>query len=149
MDYILVRNKNGEPDIKISREDFEKMMKAQSYVCAICKKPCKTKRRLATDHCHKTGKIRGLLCFNCNTHLGWVETYRDNIDNYLNKEDSGIVPLEIGTKDQWYNRGKKFCKHSDGCTRNVSSYGWCRLHWDRIKINGEPGPVQPNRALGN
>lgn len=143
MDYILVRTRNGGSDIKISREDFEKMMKAQRYVCAICHKPCRTERRLAVDHCHKTGKIRGLLCFNCNTHLGWVDIYRDEIDKYLSKEDTGIVPLTIGTKDQWYNRGKNLCKHPENCLRNASSYGWCRLHWDRIKIHGVPGPVLP------
>jgi len=38
--------------------------------CAICKIKEPGKRNFQIDHCHKTGKIRGLLCINCNTGLG-------------------------------------------------------------------------------
>lgn len=43
--------------------------------CGICgRKPSKT-RRLDRDHCHKTGKPRGLLCARCNRALpAWLET---------------------------------------------------------------------------
>lgn len=44
--------------------------------CHICGALCKTGRRLAVDHCHVTGKIRGLLCANCNRALGM---FQDNI----------------------------------------------------------------------
>ena len=54
----------------------------QNGVCAICKRPEKTIdrkqnkfRRLAVDHCHNTDKIRGLLCFECNTGIG---KFKDN-----------------------------------------------------------------------
>lgn len=43
-------------------------------VCAICEKPeMVSGRRLAIDHNHKTGKIRGLLCSRCNMFLGQLE----------------------------------------------------------------------------
>lgn len=47
----------------------------QCGVCAICKEPQSVLlkgelKRLAVDHCHKTKKIRGLLCDNCNKGLG-------------------------------------------------------------------------------
>ena len=47
------------------------MLKQQNNVCAICKKQETfelrgAKHSLAIDHCHKTAKIRGLLCRNCN-----------------------------------------------------------------------------------
>jgi len=57
---------------------YNNMCKAQENVCAICHNPPK-KRRLVVDHCHKTGIIRGLLCWRCNYGLTW---FRDNPDNF-------------------------------------------------------------------
>lgn len=57
-------------DFGISLEDYQTMLAKQGGVCAVCLKPEKTKRRLAVDHDHNTGKIRGLLCRDCNTSLG-------------------------------------------------------------------------------
>ncbi len=57
----------------ITIDDFERMNKEQNGVCKICNEPpaLKTKwGRLAVDHCHTTGKVRGLLCYPCNTLLG-------------------------------------------------------------------------------
>jgi hypothetical protein len=50
--------------------DYEKMLAAQRGVCGLCGKPPKNERRLAVDHCHRTGQIRGLLCAPCNRALG-------------------------------------------------------------------------------
>ena len=64
----------------ITIEQYEDLHKSQNGVCAICRKPeisCDSKsglrRSLAVDHCHKTGKIRGLLCWRCNTVIGKLE----------------------------------------------------------------------------
>lgn len=44
---------------------------AQGFACAICKKPASAEaKRLAIDHCHTSGKVRGLLCVKCNRGLG-------------------------------------------------------------------------------
>lgn len=61
--------------------------------CSICKKP-KTafKKRLSIDHNHKTGRIRGLLCFRCNKLLvgrNTIET-ASQILEYLLKYDVRI-----------------------------------------------------------
>lgn len=56
----------------ITVEEYETLLKQQNYVCAFCGKPEKAKskigkiRRLCVDHCHKTGRVRGLLCYMCN-----------------------------------------------------------------------------------
>jgi len=62
----------------ITVAQYELILKSQNGVCVICKQPETIKyrnkiRRLAVDHNHTTGKIRGLLCFYCNTLLAHVE----------------------------------------------------------------------------
>jgi len=54
----------------ISIETFELMRAAQGGVCKICLQPEATGRNLSIDHDHTTGKVRGLLCSNCNNGLG-------------------------------------------------------------------------------
>lgn len=57
-------------------DQFILMLKKQNGVCAICKQFEIKKdsngqiQPLSVDHCHLTGKIRGLLCHNCNVLLG-------------------------------------------------------------------------------
>jgi hypothetical protein len=54
----------------ITEADYERMLQEQQGVCAICNRTCATGKRLAVDHCHDAGRIRGLLCKNCNTAIG-------------------------------------------------------------------------------
>lgn len=51
-------------------EQYDAMLGAQGFVCAICLETDPTGRRLAVDHNHATGVIRGLLCHPCNVSLG-------------------------------------------------------------------------------
>lgn len=73
----------------ITEEEFNSMLETQNMECAICGGIRKIKEdTLCVDHCHKTNKVRGLLCNHCNTALGKFE---DNIELlsraiiYLNK----------------------------------------------------------------
>lgn len=66
---------------KISENDFNEMKLAQNNLCAICNNPQNYGSRLFVDHCHKTGKVRGLLCSSCNTAIGH---FRENIDTMFN-----------------------------------------------------------------
>lgn len=51
----------------ITGEQYNQMMEKQNSSCAICNKHQKdSKKRLAVDHNHETGEIRGLLCDYCN-----------------------------------------------------------------------------------
>ena len=61
----------------ISVEQYESMFRAQNGVCAICSCLNISGRRLAVDHNHVTGNIRGLLCSRCNTGIGQA---RESVD---------------------------------------------------------------------
>ncbi|WP_158088591.1 endonuclease domain-containing protein [Thermoactinospora rubra] len=50
----------------ITEDDFQRMLAQQGGLCAICRDVEATH----VDHCHDTGQVRGLLCFNCNNALG-------------------------------------------------------------------------------
>lgn len=66
----------------ITTEDYLQMLDSQDRKCAICSKTViENNRYLSVDHCHTTGKVRGLLCSNCNLGLGY---FQDNIDFLLN-----------------------------------------------------------------
>jgi hypothetical protein len=59
----------------ISLEEYHEMLAAQGGKCAICGNGNDGTRHgklkaLAVDHCHKTGKVRGLLCESCNQGIG-------------------------------------------------------------------------------
>lgn len=71
----------------ISIEQYEVMIADQGGGCAICNRQ-PGNRRLHVDHCHETGKIRGILCSGCNTALGLLNDNPDLIDkasDYLRK----------------------------------------------------------------
>ena len=51
----------------ITGADFDAMVEAQGGTCAVC-----DQKPEHVDHDHKTGKVRGILCFNCNQALGNV-----------------------------------------------------------------------------
>jgi len=55
----------------ISLEEYEELHKKQDGQCRICDTTAEENgRRLAVDHNHKTGEVRGLLCDQCNVGLG-------------------------------------------------------------------------------
>jgi hypothetical protein len=65
-DYYL-RNRYG-----LTPEEFSAMRRDQNDRCAICRTPLSLLSRIHIDHCHNSGKIRGLLCNNCNTGMGML-----------------------------------------------------------------------------
>ncbi|MFX0614056.1 endonuclease VII domain-containing protein [Escherichia coli] len=57
----------------ITLECYRNMLKAQNEVCAICGKVNGCGKALAVDHDHETGKVRALLCANCNVGIGLLK----------------------------------------------------------------------------
>lgn len=62
-------------DFGMTLENYSSLFERQNGLCAICQKEEK-KKRLSIDHDHKTKKVRGLLCSQCNSAIG---LFSDNI----------------------------------------------------------------------
>lgn len=71
-------------------EEVAELRKKQNDLCAICKEHERS-RRLAVDHKPGTKQVRGLLCLQCNTKLGWFEKYEGAILEYIIGDTAKIV----------------------------------------------------------
>jgi len=54
-------------------EQFESLLKEQGGACAICRSTKFGPKNWHVDHDHKTGRVRGLLCHNCNLAIGLMK----------------------------------------------------------------------------
>ena len=70
--------------------EYNNFLKQQNHKCAICyaDETEVLNQTLYVDHCHSTGKVRGLLCHPCNASLGLLKEnieVLENAKNYLRK----------------------------------------------------------------
>lgn len=79
----------------ITSENYQSMLDSQGGVCKLCGQIETAKisrgvgiRSLAVDHDHNTGKVRGLLCHQCNVVLGQYEKYKDLFPKFQEYLDS-------------------------------------------------------------
>ena len=66
---MIVRRCNLRRNYGIEVEEYDEMLEAQGGVCAICGGEAH-REFFDVDHCHETGRVRGLLCASCNMGLG-------------------------------------------------------------------------------
>lgn len=66
------RRKYSITNYGITTEEYNRLYDDQDGRCAICRQP-EDIRSLSIDHNHKTGKVRGLLCRNCNSAIGLLK----------------------------------------------------------------------------
>lgn len=81
----ILKNRYG-----ITEEDYAQMFQHQHGLCAICQKS--STKNLDVDHDHETGKVRGLLCNNCNRGLGHLQDsilHLESAIKYLKGDISG------------------------------------------------------------
>lgn len=77
----------------ITADKYYDILKEQDNKCAICESENVNSSRISSgklfiDHCHDTGKVRGLLCFKCNYGIGQLNDDVDLLQKaivYLNK----------------------------------------------------------------
>jgi hypothetical protein len=72
--FALIEERYGLTEAQIQEQSQK-----QNHLCLLChkKQKCGKRQRLYVDHDHTTGKFRGLLCFSCNSMLGFA---KDNIE---------------------------------------------------------------------
>ncbi len=76
------RKSHLKKQYNITLEEYKTKLVSQDYKCALCGKDASDNKRggkldpLHIDHCHKTNKLRDLLCHQCNSGLGH---FKDNI----------------------------------------------------------------------
>lgn len=103
--------------------EYDQMASMQSHGCAICGGKCSTNSRLSVDHCHTSGKVRGLLCMNCNTAIGQMQDNPERMiaaANYLRKAE-GFEPLKIsGTPIDLSHEAVDWVKDPNVCGYEVS-----------------------------
>ncbi len=87
--YRLNKEKKKEYDKKnsqakvcakrgITLDNYNKKLREQNCCCAICgRDESMLRRRLAIDHCHDSGQVRGLLCDECNAGIGF---FKDSVE---------------------------------------------------------------------
>lgn len=66
LEYLRSKPRIAERLYGIPQMEFKSMLDAQNNACAVCKKV----KTLCVDHDHRTGKVRGFLCRNCNLAAG-------------------------------------------------------------------------------
>lgn len=79
-------------------EDVERMHLKQAGLCAICGGKLKPRHGTQVDHCHETGKVRGLLCNHCNRLLGCARDnprILENATNYIYRSRYGTNRIQV------------------------------------------------------
>jgi hypothetical protein len=83
---------------ELSQPEFDAMIKAQNSLCALCPKPLVHggSTNLNVDHCHVTGRVRGIVCHKCNMMIGFVdgEGWFDRLQRLNNYIANGHLPQD-------------------------------------------------------
>lgn len=149
----------------IGLHQYQTLLEEQGGVCYLCGGT--DFRNLAVDHCHKTGKVRRLLCSECNMGLG---KFKDNADllrkaaDYVDQEfdlpdDVEIKPKSqddkprwrniINTPDGWFTSAEAAARFYD--THPTTITRWCGVYdyfegkrdgWESIKVYASQNDIR-------
>ena len=89
---VYCRKRDLKNQYDLTPEQYQEMLLKQNNSCAICgRNQNEFKKELCVDHDHKTGKVRGLVCINCNVHIIGF----DNMKDYFTKQNISILKTII------------------------------------------------------
>jgi hypothetical protein len=81
---ITARKISLKSKYRLTEDQWDQIFNAQGEVCGICKSPTPNCRQgWHTDHDHKTGTVRGILCLQCNAILGAARDNISAVDNLI------------------------------------------------------------------
>ena len=85
-DPIKYQEQHLKRSYGLTLNEYNEMLEEQDHKCATCgtTDPGGKHGKFMVDHDHKTGKVRGLLCKNCNIALGLVNDDTDLIQKMIN-----------------------------------------------------------------
>jgi hypothetical protein len=86
---------------------YDTMYSACGGLCEICNEPMShllsdapSSAKACVDHCHSTGKVRGLLCHRCNKSLAFLETFGKSATTYLERTKMKSANEETQKQEQ-------------------------------------------------
>ena len=94
-EYATIYNHNAKDKRRCAKYgmkpgQYAKMLEEQGKLCKICSRS----KRLVIDHCHATGRVRGLICYKCNYMLGCARDIPEILRKaaeYLEQKDANGV----------------------------------------------------------
>lgn len=165
---ILLKYKYG-----LTQQQFDQLFTAQGGKCALCG-AVEHGRKVKdipqdgshkwledswpVDHCHKDGRVRGLLCHPCNAQLGGYETLVDRVGmdavlEYLTRPSPVLalpiaapveLPPDIRATARFVAELPPRYTHGQCtvCGADQHAGGLCFRHYMRQRRNGDPGPAE-------
>lgn len=139
----------------ICEKQYKTMLLSQKGRCYICKEKEIHNRHLAVDHCHKTKKVRGLLCRKCNSAIGQLNddiVLLKRAIKYLSRKKVKMGPMSNKPKHKPQKLRKRWRCLVKTPKKNFSSFsaagrfykvhettvrGWCG--WSKRLQNKKPG----------
>lgn len=83
----------------ISENEYNAMLLSQNNACLLCKTEFSDgwgANAPVVDHCHNTGKVRGILCNECNRGLGYFHDNKETLMNAIKYLSNDDLTFEIG-----------------------------------------------------
>ena len=96
--YILHKQRHSAKNFKnsilkkynLTVEEYNRRLTVQKNQCAICMVQFNQSCKPCVDHCHRTNKVRGLLCRKCNLSLSYIEfKFIEKAKEYLRVNEEG------------------------------------------------------------